>query len=165
MAATWLPILAPTRVAKLCLASTPARGLSLTHAGIRRDLALAACFARPLSEVEPHLVDRILSRRFREGHPEEVRRIERTVRAEPSTRTALIKHAVAGLRPRRASHGSSSSFERLAPASNQGARHTRPSKSGSKTSPSASAFRRTRASSASTVTPANSRWKCSAEAR
>jgi pimeloyl-ACP methyl ester carboxylesterase len=47
--------------------------------------------------VEPHLVARILSRRFREGHPEEVRRIERTVRAEPSTRTALIKHAVAGL--------------------------------------------------------------------
>ena len=95
MAATWLALLAPARVAKLCLAATPARGIELTHTALRRDLALAACFARPLPEVEAHLVDRILSRRFREGHPEEVRRIERALHAQPATRTALIKHAVA----------------------------------------------------------------------
>jgi 3-oxoadipate enol-lactonase len=97
MAATWLAILAPTRVAKLCLASTPARGLALTHAGLRRELALAACFARPLAEVELRLVDRILSRRFREGHPEEMGRIERALHAEPAGRVALLKHALAGL--------------------------------------------------------------------
>ena len=97
MAATWLTILAPDRVARLCLASAPARGLSLTHAGLRRDLGMAACFVQPIDEVEPHLVDRILSRRFRGTHPADVRRIEEAVRAEPSTRTALLKHALAGV--------------------------------------------------------------------
>jgi pimeloyl-ACP methyl ester carboxylesterase len=96
MTATWLSILAPSRVAKLCLAATPARGLALTHSSLRRDLALAASFTLPLPEVEAHLVDRILSRRFRDSHPDEVRQIERTLRAEPSTRTALMKHALAG---------------------------------------------------------------------
>ena len=97
MAATWLAILAPARVAKLCIASAPARGLSLTRAGLRRDLAMAACFARSGDEVEAALVDRILSRAFREAHPDEVRRIENVVRAEPASRTALVKHAVAGV--------------------------------------------------------------------
>jgi 2-polyprenyl-6-methoxyphenol hydroxylase-like FAD-dependent oxidoreductase len=98
MTATWLAVLAPTRVARLCLAATPLRGLSLTRAGLRRDLALLACFLRPLPEVEAHLVARILSRRFRTHHPEEVRRLERALHAEPSTRTALLEHALAGLR-------------------------------------------------------------------
>lgn len=97
MAATWLALLAPSRVARLCLASTPARGIELSHAGVRRELALAACFARPLPEVEPALVHRVLSHGFREAHPDQVRLIESTVRADPSTRTALIKHALAGL--------------------------------------------------------------------
>jgi pimeloyl-ACP methyl ester carboxylesterase len=64
MAATWLAILAPARVARLCIASAPARGLELNRAGLRRELALAACFARPSDEVEASLVDRILSPRF-----------------------------------------------------------------------------------------------------
>ncbi len=97
MAATWLDVLAPYRVIKLCLASAPARGLSLTHAGLRRDLQLAACFALPEADVEPRLVDRILSDRFRRDHPDEVGRIEGLVRAEPSTRTDLIKHGLAGV--------------------------------------------------------------------
>jgi pimeloyl-ACP methyl ester carboxylesterase len=97
MTATWLALLAPARVAKLCLASTPARGLELNRAGIRRELALAACFARPGDEVEASLVDRILSPHFREAHPDEVRRIERHLRARPASRVALLKHALAGL--------------------------------------------------------------------
>ena len=97
MAATWLSILAPTRVARLCLASAPARGLELTRAGLRRELALAACLARPIDEVEASLVDRILSRRFREAHPDEVRRIVRPLRTEPASRVALLKHALAGV--------------------------------------------------------------------
>jgi len=87
MTATWLALLAPSRVARLCLASTPARGIELNHAGLRR----------PLDQVEPSLVDRILSRRFRDAHPDEVRRIEGTLHAEPSSRVTLIKHALAGL--------------------------------------------------------------------
>jgi 3-oxoadipate enol-lactonase len=98
MAATWLAILAPIRVAKLCIASTPACGLALSRAGLRRELALAACFARARADVEVKLVDRILSRSFYESHPESVREIERRVRAEPASRSALLKYALAGLR-------------------------------------------------------------------
>jgi 3-oxoadipate enol-lactonase len=98
MTATWLALLAPTRVARLCVASTPACGLALSGAGLRRELALAACFARPRADVEAKLVERILSSGFRAAHPERVDEIERAVRAEPASRTDLIKHALAGLR-------------------------------------------------------------------
>ncbi len=98
MTATWLALLAPERVGRLCLASTPARGLALTHAGVRRELRLAACLARPLAEVERCLVDRILSPQFRRAHPDEARRIEQQASAEPtSSRLALAKLALAGL--------------------------------------------------------------------
>ncbi|HSO32746.1 MAG TPA: alpha/beta fold hydrolase [Labilithrix sp.] len=97
MTATWLAILEPARIAKLCIASAPARGLSLTRAGLRRELAMAACFSRRGAEVEAALVERILSRAFRRAHPEEARRIEDLVRAEPASRVALMKHAIAGL--------------------------------------------------------------------
>jgi pimeloyl-ACP methyl ester carboxylesterase len=97
MAATWLAILAPTSVAKLCIACAPARGLALTRAGLRRELAQAACFVRPRVEVEAALVHRLLSPRFLQAHPDEVRRIERTLRAEPASRSALLRHALAGV--------------------------------------------------------------------
>ena len=97
MTATWLAILVPARVAKLCIASTPARGLELSRAGLRRELALAACFARKHGEVEAALVNRILSRAFREGSPDQVLWIEATVRSRPASRTALLKHALAGI--------------------------------------------------------------------
>jgi 3-oxoadipate enol-lactonase len=97
MAATWLAIRAPRRVARLCIASAPARGIALTRAGLRRELALAACFLRPREAVEPCLLDRIFSTRFREEHPDEVRRLERALHAEPASRVALLEHALAGL--------------------------------------------------------------------
>lgn len=97
MTASWLAILAPTRVAKLCIASAPARGLELTRAGLRRGLTLAACFARPRDDVEVGLVRRILSPHFREAQGDEVRRIEATLRAEPASRVALLKLALAGV--------------------------------------------------------------------
>lgn len=96
MVATWLAILAPSRVAKLCLAAAPARGIALTRAGLGRGLSLLACLTKPLEDVEASLVDRILSRSFRENHPDEERRIDRLVRAEGSTRTELMKLALAG---------------------------------------------------------------------
>jgi 3-oxoadipate enol-lactonase len=97
MAASWLAALAPGRVAKLCLASAPKRGLEWTRAGLLRTLGLAACFARPRADVEAALVDRILSREFRAANPETVHAIEHIVRAHPSAQSALLKHALAGL--------------------------------------------------------------------
>lgn len=97
MAATWLAVLAPTRVDRLVLASAPAWGLALSRAGLRRGRSLAACLARPRDQIEVCLVDRILSRQFREAHPAELRRIEALAAAAPTSRTALAKLALAGL--------------------------------------------------------------------
>jgi len=96
MAATWLAILAPERVARLCIASAPARGLALSRAGLWRQLGLAVCFAQAGDNVEARLVERILSRGFRDAHPGEVRRIAAVIRATPASRTALFHHALAG---------------------------------------------------------------------
>lgn len=96
MAATWLAILEPARVARLCLASTAARGVALGRTGLRRELALAACFGRRARDVEASVVERILSRGFRETHPDEVLRIQDVLHAAPASRMALLHHALAG---------------------------------------------------------------------
>lgn len=98
MTATRLALLAPQRIARLCLAATPAEGVALTRGGVRRGLALAACFARRDDDVEPALVRRVLSRRFRAEHPDRVAQIEQTVRATPAPRAALLRLALAGAR-------------------------------------------------------------------
>lgn len=95
MVATWLAILAPARVDRLCIAAAPASGLALSRAGLHRGLALAACLMRPRDEIEGALVDRILSRHFRESHPEERRRIMALANVEPSDRVALAQLALA----------------------------------------------------------------------
>jgi 3-oxoadipate enol-lactonase len=98
MSATWLALRAPGRVEKLCLASTPALGLELSHAGLRRELSMAACLARSGADVEVALVNRILSRHFRQTQPERVLELEHLLRERPASRTSLLKHAWAGLR-------------------------------------------------------------------
>jgi 3-oxoadipate enol-lactonase len=97
MAASWLAIDAPERVEKLCIACAPPLGLELTHAGLRRELALAACFLRPGPEVEAALVTRVLSHHFRRQHAERVASLQRTVAETPSTRASLFAHALSGL--------------------------------------------------------------------
>ncbi|MCX5740995.1 MAG: alpha/beta hydrolase [Proteobacteria bacterium] len=97
MIATWLAVDAPARVARLCLASTCARGIEVTRTGVRRELALASCFLHRGPEVEPRLVDRLLSSRFRAAQPVEVARIEAALRAAPVARAALLTHALAGV--------------------------------------------------------------------
>jgi pimeloyl-ACP methyl ester carboxylesterase len=97
MSATWLAALAPRRVERLCIASAPARGLALTHASLRKDLGLLACFTAPRADVEAKLVDRILSAAFRRAHPAEIAHIEAIVRAAPASRRSLAAHALAGL--------------------------------------------------------------------
>ena len=96
MAATWLTALAPGRTASLCLASTPLRGIELTNAAIRRDLALAGAFAARPSAIEARLVHQTLSTPFRERDPDEVRRILDVVRRDPASPGALVRLALAG---------------------------------------------------------------------
>jgi pimeloyl-ACP methyl ester carboxylesterase len=43
------------------------------------------------------MVERILSRHFRDTHPEAVREIEGAVRARPTSRVSLLQHALAAL--------------------------------------------------------------------
>ncbi len=96
MAATWMGIDAGVRVATLCIASAPPRGLDLTRAGARRTIAMAACFAHREGEVEARLVHRTLTGAFRREHPERVQWIEATIRAQPTSRRSLLKHVAAG---------------------------------------------------------------------
>lgn len=95
MIATWMGILAPMRVRKLCIASAPAHGLELGRAGLRRGIRLAACFAR--SEVEFCLVYSMLSAGFRTQHPDVVRGIEAVLRLHPTPRRVLLDLALASL--------------------------------------------------------------------
>jgi pimeloyl-ACP methyl ester carboxylesterase len=93
MIATWLSIIAPSRVRKLCIASAPARGVDLQRAGLRRELHLLNCFAR--REVELHLVWQSLSPSFRRRNPELLHRIADTLRRNPSPRGSLFELALA----------------------------------------------------------------------
>lgn len=95
MIATWMGILAPMRVRKLCIASAPAHGIELGRAGLRRGIRLAACFAR--SEVELCLVCSMLSAGFRTQHPDVVRSIEAALRLHPTPRRVLLDLALASL--------------------------------------------------------------------
>lgn len=95
MIATWMGILAPVRVRKLCIASAPAQGLELRRAGLRRGLRLAACFAR--REVEICLVHQMLSPRFRAQHPEVVHSIDAVLRLHPTPRSTLLDLALASV--------------------------------------------------------------------
>lgn len=98
MAAMWLAIDAPSRVAKLILASTTDRGVSVTRAGARRGLGFARCLAKPEGAVEACLARRILSRRFREERPAEVARIDELIRESPTSRANIVKLAGAAAR-------------------------------------------------------------------
>jgi 3-oxoadipate enol-lactonase len=95
MIATWMGILAPTRVRKLCIASAPARGLELRRPVLRRGFRLAACFAR--REVEICLVHRMLSASFRAQHPEVVQSIDAELRLNPTPRSTLLDLALASV--------------------------------------------------------------------
>jgi 3-oxoadipate enol-lactonase len=95
MIATWMGILAPTRVRKLCIASAAAQGLDLRRAGLRRGLRLATCFAR--RDVEICLVHSMLSPHFRAQHPDVVRSIDAVLRRHPTPRSTLLDLALASV--------------------------------------------------------------------
>lgn len=95
MTATWLAILAPDRIDRLCIASAPARGIEFSWNGLGAEISLATCILRPSDEMEACMVTRLLSRQFRESHPDELRRIERAFLAERTPRASLVKFALA----------------------------------------------------------------------
>jgi 3-oxoadipate enol-lactonase len=98
MAAQWLALAAPARVARLCLASTTARGLDLLRGKLGRVAGLAWSAAGTRRTAAVSLLRGVLSTRFRRTHPADARRIEKPLRTEPARRVELLKHAVAGAR-------------------------------------------------------------------
>jgi pimeloyl-ACP methyl ester carboxylesterase len=96
MAATWLAAMSPGRTTSLCQASTPLRGVELTNAAIRRELALAGAFAARPSAIEARLVHQTLSAPFRARDPQEVGRILDVVGRDPASPGALVRLALAG---------------------------------------------------------------------
>lgn len=91
MVAMRIALDAPSRVAKLVLASTTDRGIEISRTGLFRGLSFAACLARPADEVEACLAMRILSKRFRQERADEASRISEILRGEPSSRASLMK--------------------------------------------------------------------------
>ena len=97
MTAEWVAIEAPSRVDRLCLASTTAHGIDFLHAGARGHLAR---------------VDVLRCRAGGRGGPRscascrggsggctgDVARIERLVARHPARRAELLKHVAAGAR-------------------------------------------------------------------
>lgn len=95
MVATWLAADAPERVERLCLASTPDTGLDLSRSAAERGASLAGCLFRGAGSVEACLARRILSRAFREEHPERVAQIEKLAGCASARRAELVKQVVA----------------------------------------------------------------------
>ncbi|MFN7130758.1 MAG: alpha/beta fold hydrolase [Myxococcales bacterium] len=103
MVAQRLALTRPGQLERMVLASTVARGLDFTGAGVRRGLRFAACLAGPAPESAVCLATRVLSRRFRREQPERAASILRSVAAEaPSTRALwAMLGAAAGFDARR----------------------------------------------------------------
>ena len=98
MVAIWLAADFPEVVDRLILASTLPRSGLISHHAIEDVFSYARCLARPGVEAEIALVRRILSRQFRESHPERVASIEAAIRASPTSRRSLCALALAAAR-------------------------------------------------------------------
>lgn len=98
MAAVWLAHLAPDRVSRLCLASAPVRGRALLGRDFAAALRLAACFARRPSQVEPCLVEHVLSPQFLATNAAEALRILTLVARQPTHPLTLLKNTGAAVR-------------------------------------------------------------------
>ena len=90
MVASWLAIDAPAKVDRLVLAGTLARGLSVKKGAVLRGLPLARYLVLPPAEAEARLITAILSRAFREQHPEAVAEIRRIARQQPASKRGLV---------------------------------------------------------------------------
>ncbi len=97
MAATWLAIDAPERVARVCLASTPDTGLELSWPVLAGAGAFAACLLGPETAVEAKLARRLLSRAFRAEEPERAARIVALAGLDRRRRGQIVRHVAAAV--------------------------------------------------------------------
>lgn len=95
MVATWLAIDAPTRVARLCLASAGPVGFALTPSSLSRGVEMVEAVLSPEHEVVTRLVEAVLSRDVRKGEREIV---EAATAGDPARRGEILKHAIAAAR-------------------------------------------------------------------
>jgi pimeloyl-ACP methyl ester carboxylesterase len=98
MVAMRIAVDAPSRIAKLILASTTDRGITVTGAGARRGLSFARCLTKPGTHVEACIARRVLSARFHEERGDEVRRIDALIHESPTSRANLFKLIAAAAR-------------------------------------------------------------------
>ena len=98
MIATWVAIDAPTRVARLCLASAGPTGIALTPSGLAVGAEMAATALVPGAAAAAHLVGEVLSRDLREHDPARVAEVESVAAEAPADRVETLKHAVAAAR-------------------------------------------------------------------
>lgn len=89
MVASWLAIDSPDRVNRLVLASTLPRGLDVNKAAAGLGISLASCFLGPSGKTEGCMSTRILSKSFREEHPEEIQRIKKREKSHPAFHKGL----------------------------------------------------------------------------
>ena len=90
MVASWLAVDAPARVRRLVLASTLPRGLMIRSVAWQRGVQVARCLLRSPAEAEACVATAVLTKEFRELHPEEVRRIQDAARARPTSHRSLV---------------------------------------------------------------------------
>lgn len=94
MVATWVAALAPERVRRLILASTPVRGRGVgsfrSLGDAASSLKLAACMFRPEGRVLTCLTKELLSANFRKRHPLETRMRIEEAREETVSRRGIM---------------------------------------------------------------------------
>jgi 3-oxoadipate enol-lactonase len=98
MVASYVALDFTARVRSLVLASTIPEPEALSLRGLEKLASLSRSLIRPGADAEVGLVHRILSREFRQAHPERVIEIERCARQIPSTRKNLALLALAAAR-------------------------------------------------------------------
>ena len=98
MVASYVALDFTARVRSLILASTIPEPEALSLRGVAKLLSLSRFLVGPQANAEVALVHRILSREFRQAHPERVTQIERSVRQIPATRENLAILALAAAR-------------------------------------------------------------------
>ncbi len=98
MVATWLALDSPAGVDRLVLASTMPKGLEVRAGAVFRGLSIARALVRAPAEAEAHLVTQILSRKFRQEHPEEVVRVQELARRFPASHRGLLTMLAAAAR-------------------------------------------------------------------
>lgn len=98
MVATWLALDAPSRVARLVLASAGAAGMALTVGGLARVVSVATAALAPDEAVTPQIAEAMLSDEVRAADPARVAEVRALAEHDPARRPALVLHTLAAAR-------------------------------------------------------------------